>query len=156
MSNSLQPQRQCFLAPHPWDSPGKNTGMGCHALLQGYFPTQRSNPSLLCLLNCSGFFTTEPTVKPLTSLVIYPLHCDGKWDHFVTISFWYFVVGIQKWNMKNDFLQHFVLAKSEYGVIECTLKQYKLWHMLKYIHNSGSCTMFILYPLLTFRLYIYV
>ena len=27
----------------PWDSPGKNTGMGCHALLQGIFPTQGSN-----------------------------------------------------------------------------------------------------------------
>ena len=29
------------------DSPGKNTRMGCHALLQGIFPTQRSNPGLL-------------------------------------------------------------------------------------------------------------
>ena len=28
------------------DSPGKNTGMGCHALLQGIFPTQGSNPAL--------------------------------------------------------------------------------------------------------------
>ena len=31
------------------DSPGKNTGVGCHALLQGIFPTQGSNP---VLLNC--------------------------------------------------------------------------------------------------------
>ena len=29
------------------DSPGKNTGPGCHALLQGIFPTQGSNPGLL-------------------------------------------------------------------------------------------------------------
>ena len=28
------------------DSPGKNTGVGCHALLQGIFPTQVSNPGL--------------------------------------------------------------------------------------------------------------
>ena len=28
------------------DSPGKNTGVGCHALLQGTFPTQGSNPDL--------------------------------------------------------------------------------------------------------------
>ena len=28
------------------DSPGKNTGVDCHALLQGTFPTQGSNPSL--------------------------------------------------------------------------------------------------------------
>ena len=27
----------------PWDSPGKNTRVGCHALLQGLFPTQGSN-----------------------------------------------------------------------------------------------------------------
>ena len=31
----------------PWDSPGKNTGVGCHFLLQGVFPTQESNPCLL-------------------------------------------------------------------------------------------------------------
>ena len=28
------------------DSPGKNTGEGCHALLQGIFPAQGSNPGL--------------------------------------------------------------------------------------------------------------
>ena len=31
------------------DSPGKNTGIGCHALLKGIFLTQGSNPGLLCL-----------------------------------------------------------------------------------------------------------
>ena len=31
---------------------GKNTGVGCHFLLQGVFPTQRSNPHFLCLLHC--------------------------------------------------------------------------------------------------------
>ena len=29
-----------------WDSPGKNTGVGCHALLQGIFPTQGLNLGL--------------------------------------------------------------------------------------------------------------
>ena len=29
---------------------GKNTVVGCHALLQGIFPTQKSNLCLLCLL----------------------------------------------------------------------------------------------------------
>ena len=29
------------------DSPGKNTGVGCHFLLQGIFLTQGSNPDLL-------------------------------------------------------------------------------------------------------------
>ena len=31
----------------PWDSPGKNTGVGCHALFQGIFPSQGWNPGLL-------------------------------------------------------------------------------------------------------------
>ena len=31
----------------PWDSPGKNTGVGCHFLLQGIFQTQGLNPCLL-------------------------------------------------------------------------------------------------------------
>ena len=35
----------------PWDFPGKNTGVGCHYLLQGVFPTQRLNPALLHLLH---------------------------------------------------------------------------------------------------------
>ena len=35
----------------PWDSPSKNTGVDCHALLQGIFPTQGSNSCLLSLLH---------------------------------------------------------------------------------------------------------
>ena len=31
----------------PWDFPGKNTGVGCHFLLQGIFLTQGSKPGLL-------------------------------------------------------------------------------------------------------------
>ena len=35
----------------PWDVPGKNTGVGCHFLLQGIFLTQRWNLHLLHLLH---------------------------------------------------------------------------------------------------------
>ena len=35
MANSVRPhRRQPTRLPHPWDSPGKNTGVGCHFLLQ--------------------------------------------------------------------------------------------------------------------------
>ena len=35
MSDSVRPHRQQpTRLPHPWDSPGKNTGVGCHFLLQ--------------------------------------------------------------------------------------------------------------------------
>ena len=53
LSNSLQPM-DCGL---PGSSVhgiflGKNNGAGCHFLLTGIFPTQGSNPCLLCLLHC--------------------------------------------------------------------------------------------------------
>ena len=40
--HGLQPTRLLC----PWASPGKNTGVGCHALLQGIFPAQGSNSGL--------------------------------------------------------------------------------------------------------------
>ena len=45
MSDSLGPHRlQPPRLPRPWGSPGKNTGVGCHFLLQGIFPTWGLNP----------------------------------------------------------------------------------------------------------------
>ena len=46
-----------------WDSPGKNTGVGCHFLLQRIFPTQGSNRHLLHLL------PWQPDSSPLRHLV---------------------------------------------------------------------------------------
>ena len=47
VSDSLQPlRRQPTRLLCPWNSPGKSTGMGCHVLLQGIFPTQGLNPGL--------------------------------------------------------------------------------------------------------------
>ena len=42
-------------------SPGKNTGVGCHALLQGIFPTQGLNPDLW---HCRQILYPEPPGKP--------------------------------------------------------------------------------------------
>ena len=61
----------------PWDSPGKNTGVGCHFLLQRIFPTQRSNPYLWHLLHCRqvlyplshlGVLSTQPWLDVSTDL----------------------------------------------------------------------------------------
>ena len=57
--NSLQPTRLLC----PWDFSGKNTGGGCHFLLQGTFLTQGSNPHLQCLLRCRN--------------ILYPLNHQG-------------------------------------------------------------------------------
>ena len=59
--HGLQPARLLC----PWDSPGKNTGVGCHFLLQGIFTNQGSNPRLLQSPALAGrFFTTGPPGRP--------------------------------------------------------------------------------------------
>ena len=54
--NSLSESESCSVGSYslwlrglynPWNSPGQNTGVGSLSLLQGIFPTQWSNPSLL-------------------------------------------------------------------------------------------------------------
>ena len=59
MSNSVRPyRRQPTRLPHPWDSPGKNTGVGCHFLLQcvkvkGESEVAQSCPTLSDPMDCS-------------------------------------------------------------------------------------------------------
>ena len=69
-STYVQPSRLVC----PWDSPGKNTGLDCHALLQGIFPTQETNPGLLHLLHWqAGSLPLAPLGNPLleeTNLLI--------------------------------------------------------------------------------------
>ena len=57
------------------DSLGQNTGMGCHALLQGLFPTQRSNPGLLHW--GADSLLSEPPGKPMNTRVGSPSLLQG-------------------------------------------------------------------------------
>ena len=60
--------QSCLTLCNPHGNfPGKNTGVGCHFLLQGIFLTQGSNLSLLCLLHCRRILyrcTTWETLLP--------------------------------------------------------------------------------------------
>ena len=48
VSDSLRPHEvKTAKLVCPWDSSGKNTGVDCHSLLQGIFPTQGSVPGFL-------------------------------------------------------------------------------------------------------------
>ena len=50
MSDSVQPhRRQPARLPHPWDSSGKNTGVGCHFLLQCMKVKSESEVTQWCL-----------------------------------------------------------------------------------------------------------
>ena len=59
--HGLQPSRLLC----PWGSPGKNTGVGCHALLQGISLTQGTNPPLLLSLWQSGSLPLAPPGKSM-------------------------------------------------------------------------------------------
>ena len=80
MSDSLQPygpQPTRLLCP--CDSPGKNTEVGCHALLQGIFPIQGSNLHFSRLLHWQvGSLPLVPPGKPLPLSYMLPIMSSRK------------------------------------------------------------------------------
>ena len=62
------PWTVALQASLPWDFPGKNTGVGCHLLLQGIFPTQESNLHLLPLLRWP--VSSLPLAQPEKPVII--------------------------------------------------------------------------------------
>ena len=60
------------------DSPGKNTGVGCHALFQGIFPTQGLNPGLP---HCRGmlYWLSHKGSQRILEWVAYPFSSSSSW-----------------------------------------------------------------------------
>ena len=58
------------------DSPGKNTGVGCHALLQGIFLTQGSNPGLPHCLAHSKCYIRILLFTQLCLTLFNPMDCS--------------------------------------------------------------------------------
>ena len=66
-----------FQAPLSWDSPEKNTRVGCQASFQGIFQTQGLNPFSPAL--AGGFFTTSTILEALfeqMTIVVYNFDYD--------------------------------------------------------------------------------
>ena len=81
VSNSLQRYRlQPTRLLCPWDSTGKNSGVGCHFLLQGIFPTQGLN---LCLLRFLIWWASSLTL----ALPEEPLNIENIFSHSVCCLF---------------------------------------------------------------------
>ena len=91
VSDSLQPQGLAHQALLSGDSAKKNTGVSCHALLQGISPTQEANPGLphcrwiLHQLSYQG--SPLPPPIPCPPLNVHYL----TWLPFIfpLISFWF-------------------------------------------------------------------
>ena len=65
-----------FVCLCPWDFPGKNTGVVCHFLLKGIFPTQGSSPCRLCCRQ------TLYRLGHQGSPQVHPRAADGKFCYF--------------------------------------------------------------------------
>ena len=91
-----------YIQPHrpqpsrllcPWDSPGKNTGVGSHSFLQGIFLTQGLNPGLL---HCRWFSTVRATREVLVILCRgFDVEFERKTNFHqimpACLGFWFFV-----------------------------------------------------------------
>ena len=81
-----------------WNSPGRNTGVGCQFLLQGIFPTQGSNPGLPhCgqTLYCLSYRALSPAnmmnMKCPWAQVFQSLpKVTTRWQHFFLLHCWVF------------------------------------------------------------------
>ena len=105
----------------PWDSPGKNIGVDCNALLQGIFPIHEQNLHLICLLHWqAGSFALAPRGKPIGSqrysnnwcpvIFIIPEVCTSKSTCTFTLYFFSYLTKI-KCNMCHKISPYFSFTK---------------------------------------------
>ena len=98
MSDSVRPQRrQPTRLPHPWDSPGKNTGVGCHFLLQcmkvkSKRQAAQSCPTLSDPMDCSAQAQFSPNLVLVlfSTMFLYItlcLHIHSKYATFSCVFF---------------------------------------------------------------------
>ena len=99
----LQPARLLWS----WDSPDKNTGVGCCFLLQGIFPTQGSNPQPLTSPVLAGeLFTACATWEVWATITVLVYTSQHLFSTLVVVSFqWVFFFKLinflspQKWGL---------------------------------------------------------
>ena len=110
--HGLQPTRLFY----PWDSPGKNSGVGSYSLLQGIFLTQGSNTDLL---HCKQFvyhlrYQGSPKLEMVYSNFSANLYhmCKQQW----------------RWGKNKDFLHTSKLCfVRDFCMIEVSYKQGNTW-----------------------------
>ena len=108
----LKPAR--FLCS--WDSPGKNTGVGCHALLQGILLTRRSDPCLFMSPALAGSLPLAPPGKP-------PLAIPTK--YFLLFVFRYMSHGRFLWKGK---LAMWLVLVNEIYQVSSPGRNFKSWY----------------------------
>ena len=91
MSNSVQPhRRQPTRLPCPWDSPGKNTGVGCHFLLQCMKVKRESEVTQSCPtsdpMDCSLPGSAVPRILQARTLEWVAISFSSAWKWKVKVK----------------------------------------------------------------------
>ena len=113
----------------PWNSPGKNIGMGSHSFLQGIFPTQGSNQGhlhcrqILYLLNHQGGPHEIEECFSNSSMLRNQL--ESLWKHRtlgVSLRFWFSRSGIntETLHFKNFPVVQVLLFGGQYWVAQAS------------------------------------
>ena len=78
----------CTKLLHPWDFQGKSTGVGCHFLLQGIFPTQGSNPGLSHYRQTLYHLSHQGSPERIWECVAIPFSRGSSWPRDWTPVSW--------------------------------------------------------------------
>ena len=98
MSDSLRPHARLFCR---WESPGKNSGVGFHALIQGIFLTQGWNQCLMSPVLAGKFFTTSTTWEAPPDILTNPHSLSSpciRWPKYFRVEKFFSMI-LQWWSM---------------------------------------------------------
>ena len=123
MSNSVQPHRwQPTRLRHPWDSPGKNTGMGCHFLLQcikvkSESEVAQSCPTLSDPMDCSLPGSSIHGIFQARVLEWGAIAFSNSLEDAKDRGIWQRTIGTKEWDMtwqlnKNNKCMHKALCRA--------------------------------------------
>ena len=127
MSDFLQPHGLYptrLLCPWGFSRQEYQSAMGCHALLQGIFPTQESNPDVSHCRLILYPLLSEPLGKPIIYIdhlsILYMLRCPVVSDSFAT-----------PWTVAHQFLLFMGFSRQDF--IHTVYLFYRFWWYLFYI-----------------------
>ena len=148
MSDSVPPhRRQLTRLPRPWDSPGKNTGVGCHFLLQYMKVKSESEVTQSCPT------LSDPMGCILPGSSIHGIFQAGVLE-WVAIAFSEENLYIHLISMKSTFLCGKVNRSTQDSLSLKSLKQRKMeislthiWHITLHLHYAVLNLHFVMFPL---------
>ena len=158
MSDSVQPHRwQPTRLPHPWDSPGKNTGVGCHFLLQCMKVKSESEVAQSCLtlsdtMDCGlpgssvhGFFqarvlqwgvTQHPCIIPFNRWENYGNHKKRLSNLSQVTELENKNAGIQIWAVSGSYTWNFFLILQIFFLSAIFHSICYFWHIINNLKSK--------------------